>query len=210
MRNPSLVLAGALVTLWCGRATPALAAVDASLLSKIDEAARSTKTLSAEFTQTNRMKLFRQALASSGRLWFRAPRQIRWQYLSPDPSLLILDGRKATMSSPGAAPQVFDLEKDPTMRVIFDQLLTFVGGGSLAQLEGDYTLSASDDKRNLGLVLVPKPGSVVEKAFARIELTFDGKTQVKKIVLVEKNGDEKRIDFTKVERNRELPAETFR
>lgn len=191
-------------------ALPAHAAVDASVLSKIDAAARSTKTLSAEFTQKNRMKLFKQELASKGRLYFRAPRQIRWEYTSPDPSLMILDGTKATMSSPGTEAQVFDLDKDTTMRAIFDQLLTFVGGGSIASFEADYTIESQGSDKAPELVLTPRATSAVDKAFTRIELGFDGKSQVRKIVLREKNGDEKVIDFAKVERNGKIPADAFR
>src|SRR5690242_10169138 len=66
--------------------------------------------LDGEFTQSNRMKLFKQELKSRGRFSFRKPRQIRWEYLDPDPSKLELDGQRATLSSPGAPPQTFDLE----------------------------------------------------------------------------------------------------
>ncbi len=200
----------ATITATLALASSAYAAVDPSLLAKIDAAARSTQTLSAEFTQKNRMKLFKQELWSKGRLTFRAPRQIRWQYLSPDPSLMILDGKQATMRSPGAPPQVFDLEKDATMRAIFDQLLTFVGGGSIAQIEVDYTVDMRGTATTPSLLLTPKAGSAVEKAFSRIELGFDAKTQVRQILLVEKNGDEKVIDFTKVERNGKIAPDSFR
>ena len=202
---------GAIIVLVLASALPsARAAVDPALLARIDAAARGTQTLSAEFTQKNRMKLFKQVLASKGALTFRAPRQIRWEYLSPDPSLMILDGKQATMRSPGAAPQVFDLEKDATMRAIFDQLLTFVGGGSIAQMEAAYTMDARGPAATPSLVLTPKPGSAVEKAFTRIELDFDAKTQVKQILLVEKNGDEKVIQFTRVERNGRIAPDSFR
>ena len=60
------------------------------------------------------------------------------------------------------------------------------------------------------LLLIPKPGSAVAKAFSRIELGFDAKTQVKQILLVEKNVDEEIIDFTKVERNGKIAPDPFR
>jgi outer membrane lipoprotein carrier protein len=187
-----------------GAAEPARA-----ILDKIDAAAKDTRTLSAEFTQKNRMKLFRKELSSKGRLYFRGPRQIRWEYLAPDPSLLVLDGNRATMTSPGAAPQVFDLDKDTTMRAIFDQLLTFVGGGSLASAEIAYAIDASGTPDAPVLQLTPKAGAPAEKAFQKITLTFDAKAQVKRISLVEKNGDEKEISFSKVERNGKLPEKAF-
>ena len=187
----------------------ARAAEPAPLLAKIDAASRATQSLSAEFTQKNHMKLFKQELSSRGKLLFHAPRQIRWEYLSPDPSVLVLDGNKAQMRSPGAAPQVFDLDKDATMRAVFDQLLTFVGGGTIANAQSAYTIDAQGKASAPVLVLTPKAGSAIAKSFARIELGFDDKTQVRSIHLVEQNGDEKDIAFSRVVRNGAVPANAF-
>jgi outer membrane lipoprotein-sorting protein len=197
------LLAGALF------AGTAAAAEPAPLLAKIDAASRETHTLSAEFTQKNRMKLFKQELSAKGHLLFHAPRQIRWEYLSPDPSVLVLDGNKAQMRSPGAPPQVFDLDKDATMRAVFDQLLTFVGGGSVADAKAAYDLDAQGKPGAPVLVLTPKADAAVGKTFARIELGFDDQTQVRSIHLVERNGDEKDISFSRVVRNGALPPRAF-
>jgi outer membrane lipoprotein carrier protein len=192
-------------------ATPAAAAApDQALLDRIDAAAKQTRTLSAEFTQKNRMKLFRKELQQKGRLFFQAPRQIRWEYTAPDPSVLLLDGQTATLRAPGSEAQVFDLDKDATLRAVFDQLLTFVGGGSISAAQAAYALEAEGDTKHPRLVLVPRPDGAVAKAFARIELSFDEQTQVRAIRLIEKNGDEKNIAFTKIERNRALPATAFK
>jgi outer membrane lipoprotein carrier protein len=181
------------------------------LLADLEAASRDVKTLSAEFTQRNHLRLFKQELRSQGRLYFRRPRQIRWEYLSPDPSLLILDGDKATLTTPGAAPQVFDLTRDATMRMVFDQLLLWLGSRSLRDAEAQYELSAQGTATAPTLVLQPKAGSPVARAFTRIELRVDGKAHLLRgLLLVEKNGDEKEITFTKLERNAALPTDAFR
>jgi outer membrane lipoprotein carrier protein len=186
-------------------AAPTSAAVDQAMLDRVDGAAKATRTLSAQFTQKNRMKLFQKELCSQGRLYFKAPRQIRWEYTSPDPSVLVLDGSKATMRSPGADAQVFDLDKDATLRAVFDQLLTFVGGGSIAGARAGYAI----ETRGGGVVLVPHADTAVAKTFSRIELQLDKHDQVRGIHLVEKNGDEKDITFTKIDRNGTLPGDAF-
>src|SRR5438874_11849964 len=83
-------------------------AVD-EVVKKVDAAKAGVETLAGEFTQKNRVKLFKQELASKGRLYFKKPRQIRWEYTAPDPSVMILDGNQARLLMPGAAPQTFDL-----------------------------------------------------------------------------------------------------
>ncbi|HEX8950443.1 MAG TPA: outer membrane lipoprotein carrier protein LolA [Polyangia bacterium] len=180
------------------------------VVGKVDRAKAGVETLAGEFTQKNRVKLFKQELASKGRLYFRKPRQIRWEYTSPDPSVLILDDKKATLTTPGAAPQLFDLDKDVTMRAVFDQLLTWLGPGSLAAARDDYELATAGSAAAPILTLTPKPASQIGKAFARIELRLDGKSWLmRSILLVEKNGDEKEIDFGKLARNGKLPPDAF-
>ena len=205
------LLALVAVTLALPSAAAAGAPPLAEVVKKVDAAKASVETLSGEFTQKNRVKLFKKELTSKGRLAFRKPRQIRWEYTSPDPSVLTLDGNRATLKTPGAAPQVFDLDKDATMRAIFDQLLTWLGPGSLAAARDDYELGTAGTAAAPILTLTPKLASAIGKAFQRIELRLDGKSWLmKSILLVEKNGDEKEIDFTKLERNVKLPPDAFK
>jgi outer membrane lipoprotein-sorting protein len=186
-------------------AVSGVAAAD-ELTTRLESASKDLQTLSGEFTQRNKLKLFKQELKSRGRFYFQRPRKIRWEYLDPDPSTLILDGNVATLRTPGAAPQVFDLARDATMRAVFDQLVTWLGPGSLAQANADYDTVT----QNSTLILTPKTGSPVAKAFSRIELRIDPKTLlIRSILLTEKNGDEKEITFTKVARNATLPKDAF-
>jgi chaperone LolA len=176
------------------------------LTGKLEAASKDITTLSGEFTQRNKLKLFKQELKSRGRFYFQKPRKIRWEYLDPDPSTLVLDGNLATLRTPGAAPQTFDLARDATMRAVFDQLLTWLGPGSMSQARNDYDVSGDAAT----LVLTPKASSPVAKAFTRIELRIDPKTLLmRSILLTEKNGDEKEITFTKVTRNAVLPKDAF-
>jgi outer membrane lipoprotein carrier protein len=181
------------------------------VLFELGRASAEVTTLAGEFTQQNRVKLFKQELRSRGRFYFRRPRQIRWEYLAPDPSTLVLDGQRATLRTPGAAPQVFDLERDATMRAIFDQLLIWLGPGSTAELTNDYELSTAGSAAEPVLVLVPRAQSPVARAFRKVELKLDGRTWLlRSILLVEKNGDEKAITFTRLERNARLPEDAFK
>ena len=190
-------------------ASPAKAATDAApLLARLDANSRTVRILSGEFTQKNRMKLFKQELSSRGRFFFERPRRIRWEYTSPDPSTLVLDGEKATLRTPGAPLQSFDLTRDAVMRTIFDQLLLWLGSGSLETARADYDLS-TDGGASPALILVPKRTSPIARAFARIELRFDDQLLLRAILLREPSGDEKQIDFGKLAPNGKLPKDAF-
>lgn len=205
-----LCFAAALVIALPAKASPSPSPSTDQVLSQVEESSKNVSTLAGEFTQKNRIKLFKQVLTSTGKLYFRAPRQIRWEYREPDPSTLVLDGQKATLVTPGAAPKVFDLEHDATLRAIFDQLLLWLGPGSLAQARADYEVAAGGSAAAPSLALTPKPTSPVAKAFQKIELHLDGKSWLlRSILLIEKNGDEKEIIFTRLQRNAKIPDAAF-
>jgi outer membrane lipoprotein-sorting protein len=181
------------------------------LVKRLEASSRDITTLAGDFTQVSRVKLFKKELRSRGRLRFRRPRQIRWEYVDPDPSTLILDGNRAILKMPDAPPQIFDLERDATMRAVFDQLLLWLSPGSLDGARADYSMTAGGSAEAPTLTLVPKAGSPLERAFRRVELRFDGRTGLLRgLLLVEKNGDEKEIAFTRLERNVAIPDAEFR
>ena len=83
---------------------------DAALLDKIDAAAKETRTLKAEFSQKNRMKLFRQELVQKGqvetlellqRSWHVTDRSVRPDHRMVGHTGFITFGRRA----PGAPPE---------------------------------------------------------------------------------------------------------
>ena len=188
--------------------SPASSRLDA-LLVRLDKSAQSVQTLAGQFTQKSRLKLFKQELASRGRFFFRRPRQVRWEYTEPDASTLVLDAEKATLKTPGAPPQTFDLGSDATLRAVFDQLFLWLGAGSLEKARADYELVAGGTDTAPTLTLTPRPTSPVAKAFARIELRFDERALLHAILLREPNGDDKEIVFDKLTRDGKLPADAF-
>lgn len=202
---------GALVSLVL---LPAIARATAppvdDLLAQLAKARAGVQTLAGEFTQRNQVKLFKKEVRSKGRLYFRAPRQIRWEYLEPDPSVLVLDGERAVLRQPGSEARTFDLQTDATLRAVFDQLLLWLSPGGMAGARRDYELASAGTAAEPVLLLQPKAGSPVAKAFQRIELRVDLKSGLlRSLLLVEKNGDEKEIAFTSLRKNATLPPDAF-
>ncbi len=183
-------------------ATSYAAPVD-DFLTKLNHSSESITSLRGDFVQKNRLKLFKQQLTSNGRFQFQRPRMLAWEYLSPDASKLSLNQDRATLSTPGAAPQVFDLKSDATMRTIFEQLLGWLTGPQ--NIDRDYNVTLHGNS----LELLPKPESQVARAFQKIVLRFDKTLLLQSIALTEKNGDQKEITFVKVERNIQIDPSAF-
>src|SRR5690606_25392652 len=58
------------------------------------------KTLEADFTQKDEVKMTGTTKQSSGVLMIRHPNQFRWETLKPDKNLLVSDGRKFWFYTP--------------------------------------------------------------------------------------------------------------
>ena len=97
-----------------------------------------------------------------------------------------------------ARPQI---ERDATMRTIFDQLLLWIGPGALTRARADYDFAAAGTAEAPILSLTPRAQSPIAKAFKRIDLRLDPKTWLlRSILLIEVSGDEKEITFSRLER----------
>jgi outer membrane lipoprotein-sorting protein len=182
------------------------------LMNKIDAAQKDLRSLRADFVQHSRVKLFRQQISSEGRLQYQKgePAKLRWEYLKPDPSTMLLVGDKAQLKMGQRPPQVIDSGKDPMLRAIFAQLRLWLGQGSLRDAEGEYEITVAGSPEQPALVLAPKAQSPLQRVFSRIELHVDGKTMLlRRLTMVEQTGDEKEIVFGKLERNIEISASQF-
>ena len=182
------------------------------LMTKVDAAQKDLRSLRADFVQHNRVKLFRQQISSEGRLQYQKgdPARLRWEYLKPDPSTMLLVGDKVQLKMGTRPPQVIDTGKDPMLRAIFTQLRLWLGQGSLREAESEYEISVAGSVDQPALVLVPKAQSPLQRVFSRIELHLDGKTMLlRRLMMVEQSGDEKEIIFGKLDRNIEISASQF-
>jgi outer membrane lipoprotein-sorting protein len=192
------------------------------LMTQIDRAQKDLHSLSADFVQLSRVKLFRQELRSEGRLLYdkgdgeakagsaKRPARLRWEYLRPDPSTVILDGERASLHMGTLPPQVFDTGKDPKLRAIFSQLRLWLGQGELASAKGQYDISLGGTPGKPALLMAPRPESPLAATFSRIELHVEGRSlQLLRLLLVERSGDEKEILFSKIQRNPRLDPQVF-
>lgn len=186
------------------------------LMARIDRMQRDLHSLSAEFVQLSRVKLFRQELRSEGRMLYQKAgagspaARLRWEYLRPDPSTVLLIGDRATLRMGTLPPQTFDTGGDPKMRAIFAQLRLWLGQGELTTAQGDYDVSVGGKPAQPALLLSPRSSTPLSATFVRIELHVDGQTlQLQRLLLVEKSGDEKEIIFSKIQRNPALSDAQF-
>jgi outer membrane lipoprotein carrier protein len=92
--NPARTLGLGLLVLLSGAfARPAQAATAAEWVAKLQSFYDKTQDLDAEFTQETHLKIQEQKQTQSGRVRIKKPGGMRWDYLKPEPKLIVTNGQ---------------------------------------------------------------------------------------------------------------------
>lgn len=219
-RAPLVGLAAGLVALALGAAPVAAVAAPrkapatqkapglptpAELIARVEKARAGLESLAGDFTQRKRLSLFRDEVRSTGKLKFRRPGKLRWEYVKPDPSVIILDGARVTVAAPGQKPATFDLGRQPGLKALLERLLAALGSASLTAATQDFDLKVTAPRT---LTLTPRGD--LAKHLVSMEMRFDAAWQVAGVAFREKNGDQTDVTFTALRRNAKVDDADFR
>lgn len=178
-----------------------------TLKKNVATQASGLQSLESDFVQLKRLEFVDNAIKSVGKLYFKAPHQIRWEYTSPFSYYVIFDDTRMFVNDGGNTKNV---------NLASNALLRDINGLLAGTVQGDAIF---DDKRfdiayhrvegSYRTTFTPK-----EKALARyikqIEMTFDPSSYlVTRIKIVEPSLDHTEITFSAQKRNTRIPDEKF-
>ncbi len=125
--GPSLVV-GAIV-LACMMHLPHDALAWGESLPEIRRAAEQIQSIQADFTQTKRLKILTRPLVSKGKLAYRRPQELRWEYASPIPSVLVAskDGIHRYLKRDGRFVEDSSAKLD-SMKVVLSEINRWLAG----------------------------------------------------------------------------------
>ena len=172
-----------------------------AFLERLAAAGKNVRALRGEFVQRKRLAAFEKELTSRGRFELVRPAHLEWRYTDPDPSALVVEGDRATLSLPDEPPQTYDLTRQPGLAAILRQMRLWLGAeADLSRLKADYDLTLTQPKEGPILHLVPRTPALRAR-ISEIEVAFDGRTLLPRSAQVtERSGDRTVITFVKVER----------
>ncbi|MGB3223344.1 MAG: outer membrane lipoprotein carrier protein LolA [Desulforhopalus sp.] len=174
-------------------------------LQEIQLASDKVRSFSSPFIQERHLALFASPVIFHGQLIVVRPDRLRWEFTSPVPSVLIFRGDSGTRCNDEAPPVQFDLNSDPVMRTVAEQLWLWLGGDYL-KLNDLYHI---EKKGNSSLVIIPKDESVSEFIWA-VTITFsDGSRQPEEVEILEPGGDSTLISFQSYTLNSDIPEILF-
>lgn len=171
-----------------------------SLIERVDERARRTTSLSAEFVQSYRSAALGRELLERGTLFVKRPGRMLWEYREPEKKTFVSDGKTFYFYVP-AEKQVIVRDQSGE-RGLAVALLS--GGASLL----DQFRAAPDERSGSGrLMLLPKkPDPELERAY----LDLDAEARIVGIEVWDAQGNRSRFRFERLRENVPLDDRLFR
>lgn len=179
-----------------------------ALADQMRRAHESLKTLRADFSQLKQSSLLIEADEAEGTFFYSAPDRVRWEYLKPEPTTLVIADRLMTT-------WYRDLDQAETAQVgeQSDRVLRYLGAGtSLDELVKYFRVSMNlppDRTQPLRLELAPRFERVAKRV-RRLELWLDPDLFLPvRLEFVEGDGDVTVYEFENLRRNEEIPDATY-
>ena len=163
-----------------------------------------TQTFKARFSQRYWIKLRNKTKNEGGTVIFQKPGKMSWRYTNAN--RVVSDGKLIRVYDAGNK----QLYEQPLDKSQYPAALAFLVGG--ANLKQSFTLSTLDAKElkfSGGYVLLGVPKQPTA-AYQKVLLYVDKKTfQVRRVLLLDAQGNRNRFDFDAPEVNVKVPANEF-
>lgn len=161
-----------------------------SFKQSVNAVAKKITTITTDFVQYKHMDFLAKDIETSGKMYFKEPNSLKWQYKKPYNYSIVFKNGKILIDDEGKKSS-HDIGNNKTFGKINKLIVGSVSGNMFDDKE--FTISFFKMKTNYITRLLPKDAAL-KKYIKQIELTFDDSdftvTQVK---LIESSDDYTRI-----------------
>jgi len=174
------------------------------LVTRMQSFYEKTQDFSSEFKQDYKYKALRRTQTSTGKVTYKKPGLMRWEYEKPSARTFVLAGEKVYAYDPAA--QTLSVGRIDTTQLSASVTFLF-GQGKLAD---EFSISKGACKDCKGTLLVLDPLKA-DPRFRQVRLEVDPKTaQVLKSTVVDPDGSENTIAFLNLKTNVGVAADSFK
>ncbi len=166
-------------------------------------------SISARFTQKKEMNILARPLVSEGRFYFKSPDSIRWEYLTPVRSIMLMHGGDVHRYVKGDKGFVEDAGvRMPGMKVVFQEITTWSKGRF--DQNKSFAATLKPGKAPM-IILTPKEKGLADM-IQRIEITLSGEKAgaIKTIHIVEGEKASTWLEFKDIELNKGIDDSLFK
>lgn len=188
-------------------ATALPAAQATQVLTKVQAFYDKTTSFSSDFTQEFFVKSHNLRKTSKGRVTFSKPGKMYWEYQDPKDNRVVSDGQVLKVYE-AANKQMFEQQVDKSQ---YPAALSFLtGGGKLSDTFNFELYDGAPMSFANGQVLVGTP-KVASPAYQKVLFYVDTATsQVRRVLIVDGQGNRNRFDFDNPKVNEVIAPETFK
>lgn len=173
-----------------------------------------TRDVSATFHQTYVNKLYKRTDRSSGRVVFKKPGMMRWDYAQPNGKVMASTGKTFVVYEPGDDGEPGQVIEQTIAQSQLPQALAFLMG--TGKLEDDFTfrlLDATAEGFTSGDVLELRPKTPTphfDRLLFYVERAEAVRGLVRRMLIIDSSGNRNRFDFSKLKFNGNVDASTFK
>ena len=178
----------------------------AEFKAKINETSKTTNTIQSNFTQYKHLDFLSNDITTQGKMAFKAPNLVKWEYTEPFKYSIIFKDDKLIINDSGTKSNM-DLGNSALFKKL-NQLIVNSVKGNLFQ-DSDFTMSYFKSSNYYKVIFIPKDEKI--KSYIASFILFFDKEQadVMEVKMVEPTNDYTRIVFSDRLINKPLDNEVF-
>lgn len=178
-----------------------------TLIRSIEKAHKQLFALQAQFTQEKSSSMLTEKIVQKGKLYYRAPKQLRWEYTSPQAMAIIfsndkvlLKTNKGTTSNPNKA-----------LNEMGNLIISTINGHFLTDNTNFSTRYYKNGKTGKNIVVLTPLNKRFKSVYTKMTITIDSQNKLaEKITLHETSGDVTTITFFHPQLNLSLSDSLFK
>lgn len=192
-RNHILFLAFTFMFVFSGISQTKLSASEEKAFkAKVQKTAENTKTIVSNFTQSKHLSVLDNEISSEGKLVFKAPNLVKWEYVKPYQNIAVFKDDQLLVTNEGKKDKI-DLSSNKLFRSLNSLIVNSIKGDMFDESQFDLAYFKYDDAYLVRFV--PKDNRM-RKFIASFELKFSNTTaEVDEVKLIEPNDDYTLITF---------------
>ena len=194
--------------LFASAQTPLSEAQSTAIMVSLTEVASSMQTMQCRFVQSKTMAMLAEPSVSEGRMYFASPDHLRWEYLTPYPFALVVNGERIVKVTDGKT-EVLDSNSGRMYQGITSMIMGSASGKKLFDAT-TFDIVLYDDGACWKAEMTPKRRDM-KRMFSQLVFHFDKKNQViDHVEFVEAKGDKTVIQFMEVRLNAAIDDSIFK
>lgn len=179
----------------------------ATIKQQIEQAAAQVQSMDCDFVQTKHLKMLNEKMVSKGRLSYRQPSKLRWEYIHPYSYVFILNDNKVIIKNEYSSDEI-NIQNNKMFKEIVRIMMNTVVGKCLSD-EKRFEVNLIATEKEWIADLMPR-GKDMKQMFYKISIHFEKKAMmVSSIEISEKNGDKTVVELKNIQLNKPLDEKVF-